>query len=67
MGGTVTIKVNSSWEEFLPSTEGIFTFSNEGPEGIFIREAMSEPNVRDTGFVYTYGERGSGIVEDSRG
>jgi len=65
MSDTITVDIDSNWRHFFPDLGDFFTFSNEGPETIYVRESLVEPSPNDRGFVYASGERGSGQVEHS--
>lgn len=61
MSDTVTVLVDDTWRRFYPTTN--FTFSNQGPGEIYVRESSVQPAVQDRGFVYPAEAGGSGIVE----
>lgn len=65
MGDTVTIKVTEAWQEFFTTVDASFTFSNNGPNEIYVRESVAEPPAIERGYVYMPSEDGGGIVDGS--
>lgn len=65
MGDTVTIEVNAGWQQFFSTIGESFTFSNEGPNEVYVRESATEPAAQDRGYVFTRESGGGGKVEAS--
>ena len=65
MGDTVTITVDENWQNFFSTVGQSFTFSNEGPNEVYVRESTAEPDARDRGYVFQRNEGGAGKVESS--
>lgn len=65
MTDTVTIQVDQTWQEFFTAVDESFTFSNQGPNEVYVRESASEPLANDAGYVFMPGKGGTGKVESS--
>lgn len=65
MGDTVTITVTEDWQEFFSTVDASFTFSNEGPNEVYVRESATEPAAGDRGYVFPSKKGGAGKVEAS--
>lgn len=65
MADTLTIEVNKNWQEFFTAVDASFTFSNQGPVEVYVRESAAEPAAEDTGYVFMPGKGGAGKVESS--
>jgi len=65
MGDTVTITVGEGWQQFFSTVGETFTFSNEGPNEVYVRESATEPAATDRGYVFTRNQGGAGKVESS--
>ncbi len=65
MGNTVTIVVNETWQEFFSIVGQSFTFSNQGPSEVYVRESATQPLAEDKSFVYMPSKGGGRKVESS--
>lgn len=65
MGDTVTIEVTENWQEFFSTIDTFFTFSNQGPSEVYVRESAAQPAAQDRGYVFMPSEGGRGKVESS--
>lgn len=65
MSDTTTINVDENWQQLNLNVGESFTFNNQGPAEIFVRESAAQPLASDKGYVYMPAEGGSGIVESS--
>lgn len=65
MGDTTTIEVNETWQQFFSTTGSSFTFSNQGPNEVYVRESINQPAPRDRGYVFIPSKGGAGKVEFS--
>lgn len=65
MSDTITIQVNENWRRFYPNDVDSFTFNNQGPNEVYVRESSEQPSPQETGYVYDSGKGGAGEVEAS--
>jgi len=63
MADTVTIQVDENWQEFFSTVDASFTFSNQGPNEVYVRESVVEPPAQERGYVFMPSEEGGGIVD----
>lgn len=65
MGDTITLKIDNNWLEFFTTVGESFTYSNQGPVEIYVRESILQPDSNETGYVSMPGEGGGGTVESA--
>lgn len=72
MGDTVTITVTEEWQEFFSDLGESFSFSNQGPNVVFVRESATKPDSEIRGYPFiphdSHGpgnSGGAGTVETS--
>jgi hypothetical protein len=72
MGDTVTITVTEEWQEFFSNIGESFTFSNQGPSIVFVRESATKPDKEERGYTFVPHDSvgpgvsgGAGTVESS--
>jgi len=63
MGDTVTIEVSETWQEFFSTIDASFTFNNQGPSEVYVRESATEPGPQERGYVFMPSKGGWGKVE----
>lgn len=63
MGDTTTILVDENWQEFFSTISESFSFSNQGPSEVYVRESVTEPLASETGYSYMPSDGGIGRVD----
>jgi hypothetical protein len=63
MSDTETINVDDNWQQLNLNVGESFTFSNQGPAEVYVRESILEPTTEERGYTFMSGSGGWGVIE----